>query len=82
MTTGFIDSGERPETAGTALASWAINLLLFCCGGIALLLATEGTGFVSSDALRASFWALVAALASLAMILLWRAARVLRMMRR
>ena len=80
--TGFIDDAQRPETAGPAPASWAVHLLVFCCGAIALLLAMDGGGFVSIGALQASYWALVAALVSLAIILLWRAARVLRMMHR
>ena len=80
--TGFIDDAQRPETAGPAPASCAVQLLVFCCGAIALLLAMDGGGFVSIGALQASYWALVAALVSLAIILLWRAARVLRMMHR
>ncbi len=63
-------------------ASWILNLLLFCCSTIALLLAMDGGGFVSTDTLRAGFWALVAGLATIAIILLWRAARALRMMHR
>jgi len=80
--TGFIDDAQHPETAGPAPASCAVQLLVFCCGAIALLLAMDGGGFVSIGALQASYWALVAALVSLAIILLWRAARVLRMMHR
>lgn len=82
VTTGFINEGRRDEGPAPRPASWVLSLLLFCCSAIALLLAVEGGGFVSTGVLRASFWALVAGLATIAIIFLWRAARVLRMMHR
>lgn len=82
VTTGFINEGRRDEGPAPRPASGVLNLLLFCCSAIALLLAMEGGGFVSTGVLRASFWALVAGLATIAIIFLWRAARVLRMMHR
>jgi len=80
MKTGSIDDAQRPERTGPVPASWAVSLLLACCVGIALLLAMDGGGFIG--ALQASYWALVTALASLAIILLWRAARLFRTMHR
>ena len=82
MTTGFINEGEGDEGSSPRPASWVLNLLLSCCGAIALLLAVEGGGFVGTSTLRASFWALVAGLATIAIIFFWRAARALRMMHR
>jgi hypothetical protein len=82
MTTGFLDEGRRVEDPAARPASWVVNLLLFCCGVDALFLAIGGGGFVSTGTLRASFCALVAGLAAIAIIFLWRAARVLRTMQR
>jgi hypothetical protein len=81
VTTGFIDDGRRDEGLASRPSSWVVNLLIFYCGVNALFLAIEGGGFVSIGTLRASYWALVAGLAAIAIIFLWRAARVLRMMR-
>jgi hypothetical protein len=80
MTTGFIDEGRRDDGPAPRPASWVVNLLLLCCGANASFLAIGGGGFASVGLLRASFWALVAGLAAIAMIFLWRGARVLRMM--
>jgi hypothetical protein len=82
MTTGFINEGRDDEGSAPRSASWVLNLLLSCCSAIALLLALEGGGFVSTGTLRASFWALVAGLATMAIIFFWRAARAVRMMHR
>jgi len=82
VTTGFIDDGRREEGPAPRPGSWVVSLLLFCCSAIAVVLATEGGGFIGSGALRAGFWALVVGLATIAIIFLWRAARVLRMMHR
>ncbi len=82
MTTGFLNEGRRDEGPAARQTSRVLNLLLFCCSAIALLLAMDGGGFVSAGALKAIFWALVAGLATMAIIFLWRAARALRMMHR
>jgi hypothetical protein len=80
--TGFLNDGRSDEGSAPPSASWVLNLLLFCCSTVALLLAMEGGGFVSSGTLRAGFWALVGGLATIAIILLWRAVRSLIMMHR
>jgi hypothetical protein len=82
IATGFINEGRGDEGSAPRRASWVLNLLLSCCSAIALLLATEGGGFVSSGTLRAGFWALVAGLVTMAIIFFWRAARALRMIYR
>lgn len=82
MTTGFLNEGRRDQGPAARPTSWVLSLLLFYCSVIALLLAMDGGGFVSASALRAIFWALVAGLATMAIIFLWRAARALRMMHR
>ncbi len=79
MTTGFIDGGRRDERAGPPPTSRIVNVLLLWCSAIALFLAVQGGGVVSNGMLKASFWALVAGLAAIVIILLWRAARLLRM---
>jgi hypothetical protein len=80
--TDFLNDGRSDEGPAPPSPSWVLHLLLFCCSAIALLLAMEGGGFVSSGTLRAGFWALVAGLATIAVIFLWRAVRSLMMMHR
>jgi len=80
MTTGFLDEGRRVQGLAARPSSWFVNLLVFFCIADALFLTIEGGGFASIGLLRASFWALIAGLAAIAIIFLWRAARVLRMM--
>ncbi len=80
MTTGFLDEGRRAEAPAARPSSWFVTLIVFCCSVDALFLAIEGGGFASIGLLRASFWALIAGLVAIAIIFLWRAARVLRMM--
>jgi len=82
MTTGFMDEGQRVAGYAPRPSSWIVNLIVFCCAADALFLAIEGGGFVSLDTLRASYWALIAGVAAIAIIFLWRAARVLRTMHR
>lgn len=82
MTTGFLDEGRRVEGLAPRPSSWFVNLIVFCCVMDALFLAIEGGGFASIGTLRASFWALIAGLAAIAIIFLWRAARVLRTIQR
>jgi len=81
VATGFSDDGRRDEGLASRPSSWVVNLLLFYCSVSALFLAIGGGGFVSIGMLRASYWALITGLAAIAIIFLWRAARVLRLMR-
>lgn len=82
VTTGFINEGRRDKGPAPRPASFVLNLLLCCCSALVLLLTMEGGGFVSTGTLKAGFWALMAGLATIAIIFLWRAARALRMMHR
>ncbi len=78
MTTTSVRDGRHGEEAGgRRLESWIANLLLLCCGVTALLLLLGGASFIGAGILETSFWVVVAGLAAIAGVFLWRAVRLL-----
>jgi hypothetical protein len=81
MTTTFIDDGRGEKSTRPRFDQWTANLLLVACGVMALVVL-GGDGLISTGILSASFWALVGALTATALILFWRALRLLRTIHR
>jgi hypothetical protein len=83
MTTGFAGNRRNDEEGTPVPGSWTLGILLLYCGLTALLLlGGRGGGLLSTGILRASYWALVAGLASVALLFFWRAVRLLRAIQR